>query len=353
MVSQGKLFLVHMSSTIHILRQWARCFSTKRLLSYSNCLRHRQQFTPKFDISKIPDLPTQKHVKLSFKQLRPHRTEIDPNATPVLFLHGLFGSKLSFNKAGRHVSELSKRPVFAVDLRNHGDSPHALPHTYIQMAHDVSQFIEERNWEECILVGHSMGAKVSMLVSLLKPNVVSKLIVVDNTPHSMVLGDEYANGLLGMCEVETRASEFRKENDKGQMVVNFKEVSDFLSNYEANDLMRSLLVSNLVHKSKDFEVLKATGQLREMFKVPVMNFWKHNVIEAMGSWPDDFQFVKKFDKPVLVMYGNRSEFVKPEYFPLFENYFDQLQFEEFDSGHWILQEQPTKFVKSVLDFISE
>ena len=36
-----------------------------------------------------------------------------------------------------------ERPVYALDMRNHGDSPWTLSHTYDEMGMDVESFVEE------------------------------------------------------------------------------------------------------------------------------------------------------------------------------------------------------------------
>lgn len=43
------------------------------------------------------------------------------------------------------------------DLRNHGASPHAEPHSYAAMAKDIAQFMNQRGLESGVnLMGHSM-----------------------------------------------------------------------------------------------------------------------------------------------------------------------------------------------------
>ena len=59
-----------------------------------------------------------------------------------------------------------------------------------------------------------MGAKVAMMVSLLYPSLVSKLVVVDNTPHSRPLNHQFYKDLLGMCEVEVNGHQYKTANKK-------------------------------------------------------------------------------------------------------------------------------------------
>ena len=56
--------------------------------------------------------------------------------------------------------------IVAVDMRNHGDSPHATSMTYFDMAADLIQTIRKHRMPKTILMGHSMGGKAAMLVAL-------------------------------------------------------------------------------------------------------------------------------------------------------------------------------------------
>ncbi|KAI5958979.1 uncharacterized protein KGF55_005633 [Candida pseudojiufengensis] len=304
-----------------------------------------------FDVNSIKDLPFNENIELAWKQLIPYKIKLRNTDTPVLFLHGLFGSKLSFNKIGRLFSELTRVPTYSLDLRNHGESPHVLPHTYSQMAHDVHNFIKERKWDQCVLVGHSMGAKVAMLISLLYPELISKLVVVDNTPHNEPLDDQFKNDLLGMCEVELNGAEYKK-GENGKRVTEVKDINKFLSKYQKDPISRSLLMSNLIITQKDYRSVSIKDKKKEVFKVPVMNFWKHDIIDAMGAWPKLPSNIPKFENPVLIMYGIKSNFVKKDNFEIFKKYFTNLKFEEFDTGHWISVEKPKEFLNSLIMFIS-
>ena len=51
---------------------------------------------------------------------------------------------------------MPERPIYALDLRNHGSSPHALPMTYESMASDVRKFVEDKQLKNIALLGHSM-----------------------------------------------------------------------------------------------------------------------------------------------------------------------------------------------------
>lgn len=48
--------------------------------------------------------------------------------------------------------------VYAIDLRNHGDSPHNPDMSISSMSQDVSHFLDTQNIEKAHVLGHSMYA---------------------------------------------------------------------------------------------------------------------------------------------------------------------------------------------------
>lgn len=49
-----------------------------------------------------------------------------------------------------------KTNIYTLDLRNHGDSPHANSMTIAVMANDVSHFLTTQNMKSANILGHSM-----------------------------------------------------------------------------------------------------------------------------------------------------------------------------------------------------
>ncbi len=99
---------------------------------------------------------------------------------PLVILHGLLGSSRNWQAAGRALAE--RYHVLALDLRGHGQSPHARPVTYEAMAGDVMAWLDARELGRVSLLGHSMGGKVAMLLACRNPDRVERLFVVDVAP---------------------------------------------------------------------------------------------------------------------------------------------------------------------------
>src|SRR5690349_5244065 len=116
---------------------------------------------------------------------------------PVVILHGLFGSARNWATIAKRLAE--RHRVLAVDLRNHGESPHAPSMSYEEMADDVLELIRERAVGAPAIVGHSMGGKVAMVAALGRPEAVARLAVVDVAPvaYRGTLR-AYADAMLGL-----------------------------------------------------------------------------------------------------------------------------------------------------------
>jgi pimeloyl-ACP methyl ester carboxylesterase len=111
-----------------------------------------------------------------------HRTlapEADA-ATPLLLLHGLFGSSANWGGVAKQLA--SDRRVLMPDLRNHGRSLWAAPMDYPEMAADLVRLLDATGIDRAHLVGHSMGGKAAMWLALCAPRRVARLVVVDIAP---------------------------------------------------------------------------------------------------------------------------------------------------------------------------
>src|SRR5664279_6186663 len=99
---------------------------------------------------------------------------------PVVLLHGLFGAARNFGAVQRALSPRFR--VMALDMRNHGDSPHGADMRYTTMAADVRETLEALGVDHAAVVGHSMGGKAAMALALTEPDTVARVLVSDIAP---------------------------------------------------------------------------------------------------------------------------------------------------------------------------
>ena len=106
---------------------------------------------------------------------------------PLLFVHGLLGSATNFRAVQTRAARCG-RATLAVDLREHGASPHsargAAPGTLLDHARDVAAALEAQlgRGRAVDVVGHSLGGKVAMVLALTRPALVRRAVIVDIAP---------------------------------------------------------------------------------------------------------------------------------------------------------------------------
>ncbi|KAA8898308.1 hypothetical protein TRICI_006569 [Trichomonascus ciferrii] len=222
------------------------------------------------------DIPT---VELAYERFDPKKGRVEED--PIVFLHGLFGSKINNKTVSKVLARDLQKSVYCLDLRNHGESPHVARHDYPALSADVENFLDEQKIESCILVGHSMGAKAAMAVSLRRPGLVSSLIPVDNAPIDARLTSAFPLYVRGMKDVE-------RSQPKSQ-----KEAVEVMQKYEPSLPIVQFLLANL--KKHD------DGSYR--FRIPLDTLGKS--LDNLGDFPfhpDTSRFVK----PTMFIRGTKS-----------------------------------------------
>jgi esterase len=111
-----------------------------------------------------------------------HRDLGGTGKPPLVLLHGMLGSSRNWQTAGADLAE--RYHVLALDLRNHGRSPHADTMGYTEMMDDVLAWLDAQGIARATFVGHSMGGKVAMLLACRSSARVERLMVVDIAPKS-------------------------------------------------------------------------------------------------------------------------------------------------------------------------
>lgn len=240
---------------------------------------------------------------------------------PVILLHGIFGSSDNWLTQARLLS--ANFHTYALDLRNHGQSPHDDAFNYPVMAADVLEFIETNKITDPVIIGHSMGGKVAMNFALAYPGKLQKLIVVDIAPKTYDMKNYVI--LEGLKAIPIDEVSSREQADR--MLAPFVPEPD----------VRQFLLKNLQRK--------AEGGFR----------WKLNLraidanIEKIGL---DLEFPGRFDKPTLFVRGAGSNYIRDEDIGRIKQVFPLAELKTLDTGHWVPAEKPKEFVQLVEDWLS-
>lgn len=231
-------------------------------------------------------------------------------------------SRLTFDSSA--FARTLSRPVYAIDTRNHGESPHDRTHNYNAIADDVEAFLKKHNLKNATLIGHSMGAKTVMTLALRNPDCCANIIPVDNAPVDAALSSDFPKYAEGMQRVEQAKPKSQKEADK------------ILEPYAKDLPVRQFLLTNLV-KTEPSAPLK--------FRIPI------NILARALDDMADFPFTNPdeihFSKRALFIRGTRSHYVSDETLPIIGRFFPRFELVDIDAGHWVISEKPEEFIKGM------
>lgn len=217
-----------------------------------------------------------------------------------------------------------KRPVYAMDLRNHGDSSHDPIHNYTALAEDLELFLQQQQLKNATLIGHSMGAKTVMTVALRNRVPIANLIPVDNAPIDAALHSDFAKYVQGMRKIEE--SSCRKQSDADAI----------LKEYEESIAIRQFILGNLERQPDG----------TQKFKIPVKVLT--NALDFMAAFPYTDPDEVRWEGPTLMVRGMKSHYVPDEVLPIVGRFFPMFEVVDIDSGHWVTSEKPEEFRKGEL-----
>ncbi len=248
-----------------------------------------------------------------------HATETGEGARPIVLLHGLFGAAQNFGAVQRRLSADAR--VIALDLRNHGDSPHAASMSYAEMADDVLETLQASQALPCRLIGHSMGGKVAMRVALQAHEAVERVLVADIAPAPY--GPAFRGFAAAMQAIPlgpglTRAT-----------------AGAALASEIPDAAIRSFLLQNLRFGA---DPAWRIGLDAIAAALPGIEGW-----EPPATAP--------YDGPALFVGGARSDYIRAEHRPGIRALFPHAQVLALkDAGHWLHADNPEGFLRVVSAF---
>lgn len=250
-----------------------------------------------------------------------HPAATPSDALPLVIVHGLFGSGRNWGVIARRLADV--REVVAVDLRNHGASPHTEGHSYPELAEDLAEVIRDLGGKVDLL-GHSMGGKACMQLALTQGDLIRRLVVADIAP--VAYGHDQSQHIHAMRAMDLNGVTTRGEADR-RLALTVEDAG-----------LRAFFLQSLDLKSHanpqwrlNFDTLE-----REMAKIV--------------GWPGT---EGQFDHPTLFLTGENSHYVKPEHREAIRAQFPKARFAKLpDAGHWLHAEKPREFEETVRVFLT-
>lgn len=253
------------------------------------------------------------------------------SGAPVIFVHGSLSDYRTwlhlmedFSESNRAIS-VSLRHYYPEKWDGKGDDISLQQH-----ADDIAAFIKEMDLGSAVLIGHSRGAAVAMLMASQHPTLVSKLILADPTP------------LPSMMPEDTEL--------QAEFAVRSSMISAVMKYFEAGDAESGLreFVDYVAGKGA-WE--KAPENIRSELRD---NSW------TLTSMPQDMdtvfscQHAESISVPVLLVTGDRS----PERHGRMQSALktclpQSSQIVIADSGHMMINSNPTEFTFETQYYISD
>jgi esterase len=241
---------------------------------------------------------------------------------PLIILHGLLGSADNWRSMSRRLGAHYK--VFAVDLRNHGRSPHSDIFDYDVMIADLREFMEQQTLRRITLLGHSIGGKVAMQFAIDYPEQVERLVIVDVAPKPYEPSQRYILEALRSLDLTRYKS--------------FGDVDAALAAKISDKSLRQFLLKNLARDENR----------RLRWKVDLEAIERNYDKLGRGLTPE-----RTFDKPTLFIRGGRSNYIEDDDAYLIRQIFPQADIATLlEAGHWVHADRPEEFFQTVLNFLN-
>ena len=243
------------------------------------------------------------------------------SGTPIVILHGLFGSSDNWSRIAKQLSVT--RQVITVDLRNHGQSPHHAVMDYAVMAADIIALLVDLKLTVVDLIGHSIGGKVAMAVSQQAPERLRKLVVVDIAPRQYE--DTHRQLIDTLLAIDLTQYTSRRAVDEA------------LATAIPDKAVRQFLLMNLQADA---------GQLS----------WQINVAALSGNYTNLGNTsinAEQITLPTCFIRGGASGYISAQDEVKIKQQFTQCIVATIpDAGHWVHAAAPTEFLQIIGAFLT-
>lgn len=254
---------------------------------------------------------------------------IDTGEGPaIVLLHGLYSCAEAWLPVIRRLSPYLR--VIAMDLRNHGRSPHLASHTYCDMAHDVQSTLHSIGVERAHLLGHSMGGRVAAMLAQLYPQCVNRLVLADIGPQTD------PNSPIATQRLQTHQRLLEELINLNIIILSSFAQADAAMEAAVPDirLRRSML--------KNLERLPS-GEFRWRLNLPVLLQHLPEVLHGVS--------IDQLPNRVLLLRGEMSNYVSDNDLRTLKQHCPALQQAVVaGAGHWLHADSPHQIAELTLRF---
>jgi len=343
----------------------------------------------------------------------PGSAHLTPIRHTCLFLHCLLGDSRQFihleNGLHKQLQQRNHRAIregrspillecWMVDARNHGSSPHASDHSYLDLVADVRTFIQRHGLKSPILCGHSQGGKTALVYALLatqktfldgmtekvvnehdsqeaasnaspaatsspapvqatsSPLIPSRLIIFDASPaaythtHSQIFSAMESIDLTGAprkIDIERMLKPYLSSpSDRAFVLANIRQETKEAANGGSDD-KNVATVTNV--PSKGVNGTPSTSSPSASSSSAPSFSWRcnlpllHQSEPLVHGWPLPAPPSCSYRSPALFLAGSKSSrLTTPDYLKHLHAYYPHHQLQQIDGAHHFLHQSHSK-----------
>ncbi len=241
----------------------------------------------------------------------------------LIIVHGLFGMSDNWVSLGKQFAKNFR--VIIPDLRNHGRSPHSQVFDFPSMEEDLLELIEEETDGEVMLLGHSLGGRIAVNLTLHHPQLVKKLVIVDISLRRYPPLEDQLHLMQVMQQLD-----LSKINRRSEAESKLKHLTPSLR-------LRQFLLKNLYWLER--------GKLAWRMNLQVIN---ENIpaLFGAGGAPGVYK------GPTLFIKGEKSDYIKDGDLEVINEKFPGSRIRTIEgASHWVHADRPGEFYQVVSDFL--
>ena len=265
----------------------------------------------------------------------------NPDAPTLVLVHGGRDHARSWDAIARELR--SEWHVVCPDLRGHGDSAWSPDGAYLApyYAYDLAQLIHQLGDESVSIVGHSLGAAISLRYAALYPEMVRRLVAIEGLGLSPQRVAE---------EAETPIAERwrdwieQRRVDAGRSPRRYPDFESALTR---------MLDANPHLSEEQGRHLTYHGVIRNEDGTFSWKFDDYSRHQAPLEVSDDelHQLWHAVECPVLLAYGRDSWASNPEADGRAQHFQEATTLLFDDAGHWLHHDRFDAFVAALRDFL--
>lgn len=239
---------------------------------------------------------------------------------PVVLLHGLFGMGSNLGALARALAD--RFQVHQLDLPNHGRSSWQTTMDLASLTQVIATYIERNISDSAYVLGHSLGGKIAMQLTLTRPTLVRALVVADIAP--VAYPGSHDDVFAAIAAVAAVPPESRTE------------AGVLMREYIADPGVVQFLLLSLQRGSNGGYVWRFNAEgLREGY-------------DSLRAPPMGAAYVG----PALFVYGVESAYVDEAGMAAASLLFPRAKFTGIEAaGHWLHAEKPEEFNAEVKTFL--